>query len=108
VAKEPKESSRGSTPTRFAETTPPQVLPSGDYSYVLEIVMKMQLAIGGLVEAVDSLKDQTEEHGSELRAIAKDVHAAKVVISFVGGLIVLMGAIVAWLINTYISTYPAR
>jgi F0F1-type ATP synthase assembly protein I len=66
--------------------------------------MRMQESVGRLTEAVTSLKDQSKSHGDKLENIGKDVHAAKVVISVVGGLIVLVGAICAWLINTYIST----
>jgi hypothetical protein len=110
MAKEPRESKPASetTPTRFAETTPPQSFPSGDYTYVLEIVMNMQVSVGKLIEAVDSLKAHSKDHGKELSDIAKDVHAAKVTMRVVGGLIVLIGGAIAWLVNTYISTHPAQ
>lgn len=103
----PKKDDRpASVPTSFPETTPP--LPSGDYYYVLEIVMRMQESVGRLTEAVSSLKEQSKAHGDKLDNIGKDVHAAKVVVSVVGGLIVIVGGICAWLINTYISTHPAK
>jgi hypothetical protein len=95
-----------SVPTSFPDTNPP--LPSGDYSYVLEIVMRMQESVGRLTEAVASLKETSKSHGEKLDGIGKDVHAAKVVISVVGGLIVVVGGICAWLINTYISTLHAK
>jgi hypothetical protein len=102
-----KEERPASVPTSFPDITPP--FPSGDYSYVLEIVMRMQETMGGLKEAVAALKDQSKSQGEKIDAIGKDVHAAKVVISVVGGLIVLIGGIVAWLISTYISaTHPAK
>jgi hypothetical protein len=103
----PKKDDRpSSVPTSFPETTPP--LPSGDYSYVLEIVMRMQESVGRLSEAVSSLKDQSRAHGEKLDNIGKDVHAAKVVVSVLGGLILLVGGAIAWLVNTYISTHPAK
>ncbi len=40
----------------MAETTPTSY-PSGDYSYVLEVVMKMQDTLGQLKEAVGALKE---------------------------------------------------
>ena len=79
--------------------------PSGDYSYTVEIVGTIQNQLGKLTESVDALKTQSKEHGDELRAISRDVHAAKVVLSVVGGLVVLVGGIIAWLVNTYISTH---
>jgi hypothetical protein len=100
----PTRSRPSATPEDFPTTPSPQTgYPSGDYSYVLEIVMRMQESVGRLTEAVTSLKDQSKSHGEKLDSIGKDVHAAKVVIGVVGGLIVLVGGICAWLINTYIS-----
>jgi len=105
----PKEPSRVSPPTKFAETTPPQVsYPSGDYSYVLEIVMAMQNTLGKLTEAVESLKDQSKGHSGKLDQLGKDVHAAKVVVGVVGALILLVAGFIAWITNTYISTHPAK
>src|SRR5436309_6539202 len=43
----------------------PQVFPSGDYTYILEIVMGMQGTMGKLIEAVES---RSEEHTSELQS----------------------------------------
>ncbi len=70
--------------------------------------MRMQESMGRLGEAVTSLKETSKAHGEKLDSIGKDVHAAKVVISVVGGLLVLIGGVFAWLVNTYISTHPAH
>ena len=70
--------------------------------------MRMQESVGRLTEAVSSLKDQSKAHSDKLDSIGKDVHAAKVVVSVIGGLIVLLGGVCAWLINTYISTPPTK
>ena len=76
--------------------------------------MEMQKAVGQLCEAVNSLKDQGKERdrklddlAKEVRDVSKDVHAAKVTISVVGALILLIAGFIAWMVNTYISTHPA-
>ena len=83
-------------------------LPSGDYSYTVELVGTIQNQLGRLTEAVEVLKGQSKEHGDELRTVSRDIHAAKVVVSVVGGLIILIGGIIAWLVKTYISTQAAQ
>lgn len=61
--------------------------------------MHMQEALGKLTEAVESLKEQSKEHGKELKEIGKDVHAAKAVartlLWFVGAAGTLLGIILA-------------
>jgi hypothetical protein len=59
AAKEERERTRETNPSRFPETPPP-AYPSGDFTYILEIVMKMQDTMGQLKEAVGSLKDQSK------------------------------------------------
>lgn len=102
MAKPPREgspSTGGEIPSRYPEIPPPQVQPSGDYSYTLEVVMAMQGTLGKLTEAVESLKIKTESHSSKLEAIGKDVHAAKVVVGVVGALIVAAGAAIGFTIK---------
>jgi len=108
MAEREKPRTRSTTPVTPEEysTVSSSSFPSGDYTYVLEIVMRMQESMGRLTEAVGSLKEQSKAHGEKLDQVTKDVHAAKVVVGAVGGLIVIIGGIVAWLINTYISTHP--
>jgi hypothetical protein len=77
VAKE-KEPGRATPPPQFAET-PPFSYPSGDYSYTVELVATIQHTLGRLTEAVESLKAQSKEHSDEIKAIGKDVYAAKAV-----------------------------
>jgi hypothetical protein len=104
-AREEKERGRETTPARMAETTP-TVYPSGDYSYVLEIVMRMQDTLGQLKEAVGSLKEQSKHHGDKLDQIGKDVHAAKVAMGLVAAIIVGAAGLIGWIVTTYISTSP--
>lgn len=107
MSKKPDERDRpATTPTSFPQVTP--ALPSGDYSYVLEIVMRPQESVGRLTEAVGSLKEQSKAQSEKLDGIGKDVHAAKVVIGVVGALIAVVAGLFAWVVNTYIATHPAR
>ncbi len=110
TTREDRERGRETTPPRMADITPP-VYPSGDYSYVLEIVMGMQNTMGKLSEAVDSLKAQSKDQGDKLDRIGNDVHAAKVVMSVVGGIIVLSAGFLGWVIHEllqYLSSHPVR
>lgn len=111
TAREEKDrSGREITPPRMADITPP-VYPSGDYSYILEIVMGMQNTLGKFSEAIESLKSQSKQQGDKLDQIGKDVHAAKVVMSVVGGLFLLAAAFLGWTINTalqYFLSHPAK
>jgi hypothetical protein len=52
------------------------------------MVMAMNSSLGQLTEAVTSLKDQSKGNSEELKNISKDVHAAKLVLAVVGGLII--------------------
>lgn len=70
--------------------------------------MEVQKSVSQLTQAVTTLTETSKDHGTELKSMGKDVHAAKVVVSVVGGLILLFGGVVAWLVNTYISTHPAK
>lgn len=90
-------------PTRYAEIPPPQTYPSGDYSYILEMVMGMTGTMGKLSEAVESLKLQTKSHGEKLERIGNDVHAAKVVVSVVGALILAAIGFVGWVAKAYLD-----
>jgi hypothetical protein len=98
----PKDLGKTTVPTKFPDTTPP--VPSGDYSYVLEIVMNMQTAMGRLQEAVESLKDQSKEQGKEIRDIAKDIHAAKVT----GKVLLWVVGVVGALLGIFIAAYARQ
>jgi len=72
--------------------------------------MGMQATMGKLTEAVESLKEQSKDHGRELKEIAKDVHAAKVVIGVVGFLIAaaatFLGFVMKALIDYMVRVIP--
>jgi len=103
-----KSRQEATTPDDFPVVPPTGRLSALDHSFLLQAIMESQAAIGKLTASTDSLKDQVKEQGLKLEGIGKDVHAAKVVVSVVGGLIALFGALIAWLVNTYISTHPTK
>ena len=105
-SREEKERGRETTP-RLADTTP-QVFPSGDYSYVVEIVMRMQDTMGQLREAVTSLKEQSKNQGEKLDQIGKDVHAAKVTMRFLAAIILGGAGLIGWVVTTYIRYVAAH
>jgi hypothetical protein len=78
---------------------PPQSYPSGDYTYVLEIVMRMQESVGRLTEAVGSLKEQSKNHGEKLEQIGRDIHTAKTTVKVVGGIIAAVIGIAGWMVH---------
>jgi hypothetical protein len=104
---EPGKGSRGpkgtslTTPEAFP-TTAPQ-LPSGDYSYTVELVGSIQHQLGKLTEAVETLKSKMESHGKELAAIGRDVHTAKVVLGIIGGLVTIIATILGIALKAYLD-----
>lgn len=85
------------SPPRFPETPPPPT-PSGDYSYTLEIVMRMQETMGRLTQSVTDLKESVKElkadqkeHGEKLDGIAKKIYAAVAIIGVVAFFLQLFG-----------------
>ena len=63
----------------------------------------LQHQLGRLTEAVESLKEQTKDHGKDLKDISKDIHAAKVV----GGFIVLASGFLGFVIKMLLD-YVAK
>jgi hypothetical protein len=66
-------------PSGFPDVTPPRY-PMTDYSFTLQAVMELQKTIGGLTEAVNTLKTQTERQGTKLDSISHRVYAATVIV----------------------------
>jgi hypothetical protein len=60
-----KDSTRETTPQRFAETTPP-VYRGRDYDFVLQGVFDIQRSIGKLEQVVQNLTDQQKEQGKSI------------------------------------------
>ena len=75
--KRQEEESRRSTTAEDVTIPDPPRLPSGDYSYTVELVGSMQHQLGKLTQAVESLTAQSREHGDELKKLSQALHTAK-------------------------------
>jgi len=105
VPRKPPDEVPPSVPTSFPDITPP--LPSGDYSYTVELVGRIQHQLGKLTEAVESMKVQIKDHGSEIKDISKDIHTAKTTVKIVGAILAALLAFAAWAINKGVDAYVA-
>jgi len=106
-----KQSKEDVTPGKF-----PDVLPRGGHStvnhdFTLQAVMHMKEAVGRLIEAVDTLKEQSKSNNQKLDEAVKDIHGAKVAgrallwaVGVTGTLIAGALTFVGWAIKTYMST----
>ena len=74
---------------------------SGDFSYTLEVVMSMQATLGKLTESVNALKEQSKDHGKELKEISKDVYAAKVLGKTLLGIVGVVGTLLGLILAAY-------
>ena len=73
----PPKSANLTTPEAFP-TTAPQV-PSGDYSYTLEVCMQMQRTLGQVEQAIKTLSDDFKEERKKLNRLSHIIYAAGVV-----------------------------
>lgn len=89
------------TPESYS-TTPPQ-LPSGDYSYTVELVGTIQHELGKLTEAVNNLSNKAKDHGEKLDHICKDIHAAKVILAISGGALTIGATFAAIAFKAYLD-----
>ena len=97
---EPQRQSQGAptTPEGYL-TNGSSTFPSRDYSYTVELVATIQHTLGQLTEAVDALKEQTREHGKELKSIGHDIHTTKTIEKIVGVILAAVFAFFGWAIN---------
>jgi hypothetical protein len=110
AAREERQRGRETNPSRFPETTPP--VQQADYAvHTVQTVLEMQRTLGGIEKAIKNLEDRSKEYGDKLEGLGKDVNAAKVVVSVVGGLILVAAGCLGWVINAllqYLSSHPGR
>jgi hypothetical protein len=86
-------------PPNVSVTPPPIPLAALDQSFVIQMMLDLKAAGAALKESVDSLKEQSKEHGTEIRQIGKDIHAAKVV----GAFIVLTAGFLGFVLNILVE-----
>ncbi len=75
-------------PPEIQATTPP----SGDYSYTVELVARIENQLGKVTEAIESLKLDVRQHSADLKSIGNDVHGTKVAVK-----------VAAWLIGIFLT-----
>ena len=91
------------TPDDYPVAPPPSKLAAVDHSFVLQAIMEVQVSIGKLTEAVETLKAQSASHGAKIEELGRDVHAAKITIRVVGVLLTAAIALAGWLIKSGIT-----
>jgi peptidoglycan hydrolase CwlO-like protein len=74
-------------------------MPSGDYSYTVELVGTIQNQLGKLTEAVDSLNGQTKDQAKEVKDIAKEIHGFKVGLTVAAAILSAVFAVSAAIIG---------
>jgi hypothetical protein len=78
VAKERQQpaAQASTTPTRFAETTPPI---GYDHSFPLQTVLELQKSIGQMGQAIQTLTEDSKENRRKLDRLSHIIYAAGVV-----------------------------
>lgn len=109
--KESSKSQRGSRPAPASASSEDYPVTSsyaghhpGDFGYV-ELVADIQNRLGRLTEAVETLKTETSVHGEKLSHIGQDIHAAKVTLKIVGGLLAALLAFACWVGNKAVDAF---
>jgi len=77
------------------------MLPSGDFSYSLEVIMGMQNALGKLEQTVVHLTEESKESRKKLERVCTTVYAATAVFSIFGGILI-------WIANTAVQIYLTK
>lgn len=90
---------KGSRPRANLET--PEAYPVPPLQLPTDLAIQHQL--GRLAEAVETLKDQSKEHGTKLDAIFLDVHTAKGALRVLRWLLGVMGAVVLLLLTAFLN-----
>jgi hypothetical protein len=99
IMRDPQRGSASAGVPNVPTNPPPIPLAALDQSFVIQMMLDLKASLAALKESVDNLKEQTKEHGIEIRQAAKDIHAAKVV----GGFIVVASSFLGFAITILVD-----
>ena len=83
MARAPRDSGPPEAPRSVAETPPPSYPHTVEMGYIVENLMQIQNSLGGVREALDSLKISSRSHSDKLEKINKIIFAAGAVLAVV-------------------------
>jgi hypothetical protein len=87
------------TPEEFTTAAPSHSYPSGDYSYTVELVGTINRELGGLIEAVNALKEQSKSHTEKIDKLSHTVYGAKVGLWIIGGIVATAGSVCGFILK---------
>jgi len=82
-----------STPTQMPQTTPPTYA-AADHSFTMQTFMEIQKNLGQLTQAVITLTEESKKSREVMEGVSKDIHAAKVSMKIIWGMLGIVGSIV--------------
>ena len=86
TAKQRSKVSKEASPEPFP-VPPPPGFTADDHSWVLQTIMELGKSNGQLIQAVNTLTDQSKEQSKKLDSISHRVYAAGVVLVVIGGIL---------------------
>jgi hypothetical protein len=82
-----------STPAQMPQITP-QAYAASDHGFTMQTFMEIQKNLGQLSQAVVTLTDESKKIREVLEGVSKDIHAAKVSMKIIWGILTIVGGIV--------------
>ncbi len=86
---------RESTPGKMPETTPPN-MGLDQHSWILQAVMEMQVSIGQLTQAVNTLTTQSKEQKDKLDSISHRIYAGTAVLGILIAILLFVLNKIPW------------
>lgn len=94
------------TQEQLAQTKPLST-PLLDHSFTLQAVMEMQKTLGQLTQAVETLTQESKKNSDKIDKITLQIHGAKIAVYVIAGVLSLVFAFTAFLINKWESISSA-